>query len=188
MRLLTLVGPGGIGKTRLALQAAAQEAFAFRDGACFVPLAAVRSPDLVAEAIAHALSLPPAGAGDPRASLLNYLRAGERDLLLVLDNLEHLLDSADLLVAILDQAPGVTVLATSRERLNLRVEQVLAIHGLPVEGSGLRLEDAPAVRLFVQSAQRASAGFEPAPEDLTCVARVCQLVEGMPLAIELAAA
>ncbi len=188
VRLLTLVGPGGIGKTRLALQAAAQEAFAFRDGACFVPLAAVRAPDLVAQAIAHALGLPPAGAGDPRASLLQYLQAGKRDLLLVLDNLEHLLDIAELLVAIFDQAPGVTVLATSRERLNLRVEHVLTIYGLPVESAGPGLEDSPAVQLFLQNAQRASAGFALAHEDLACVARVCQLVEGMPLAIELAAA
>lgn len=128
-QLLTLVGPGGIGKTRLALQAAAQALDAFPHGVYLVPLASVSSTEFLAPAIADALSLSFYGSADPQAQLLNYLR--EKEMLLVLDNLEHLLEGTSLLSDILSSASGIKLLVTSRERLNLQREWVREVHGLP---------------------------------------------------------
>jgi len=187
-RLLTLVGPGGIGKTRLALQAAINLHGSFPDGVYFVPLAALNSAALLVPAIAGALDSTVHGPADPRAQLLAYLR--EKDLLLVLDNFEHLLAGADVLSDLVEAAPGVLLLATSREPLHLRAEWLLDIQGLPVperaDDSGV--EQSSAVRLFVQTANRMQADFALSPENIPSVVRICQLVAGMPLAIELAAA
>jgi predicted ATPase/Tfp pilus assembly protein PilF len=200
-RLLTLTGPGGIGKTRLALQLAHEQAEAavqpFPDGVIFVQLAPIRSPEHLFPAIADAIGFVFYGPGEPAEQLFNALRG--RTLLLVLDNAEHLLGPlsmeseehlASLLSALLRRAPGVKVLATSRERLNLQGEWVFEIHGLPIpppdqtEG----LEEYSAVTLFLQSARRVRPGFELTGRDRTAVVRICQLTDGMPLAIELAAA
>lgn len=196
-RLLTLTGPGGIGKTRLAIEAASRCSGAFPDGVHFVPLASLGSPTFLVPAIADSLGFAFQGQADPRAQLLGYLQ--DRQALLVLDNAEHLLDGAELLAEVLEGAPKVKLLVTSRERLSLRGEWLFELQGLPVpppqaangaEGSdpGEGVENYSAIALFAQSARRVQAGFALAPEERPAVARICRLVEGMPLAIELAAA
>jgi predicted ATPase/transcriptional regulator with XRE-family HTH domain len=187
-RLLTLIGPGGIGKTRLAIEVASRHQDLFPDGTCFVSLAALNSPAFLVPAIADALGFVFQGQIESRIQLLNYLRA--KRTLLVLDNVEHLLEGVGLFAEMLERAPGVKLLATSRERLNLQGEWVFEIQGLPVPATGQArgAEEYSAVALFVQSAQRAQAGFELQAEEQLPVVRICQIVEGMPLGIELAAA
>jgi predicted ATPase/transcriptional regulator with XRE-family HTH domain len=187
-RLLTLAGTGGIGKTRLAIEVASRHQDLFPDGSCFVSLAALHSSAFLVPAIADALGFAFQGQVEPRIQLLNYLRA--RGVLLVLDNVEHLLEGVGLFAEMLERAPGVKLLVTSRERLNLQGEWVFEIQGLPVPATDQpgRAEEYSAVALFVQSARRAQAGFELRTEEWPWVARICQMVEGMPLGIELAAA
>jgi predicted ATPase/DNA-binding SARP family transcriptional activator len=197
-RLLTLVGPGGVGKTRLAIEAVGTLIQSPPDQTwlsytvCFVPLAPVSEADMLVPAICNALDLPVHGAGDPRQQLLDYLR--NKALLLVLDNVEHLLDGIDLVTDILAMTPGIKILATSREALNLRQECLYPVEGLSFPSTvGARaaerrdLESYSAVELFVRCARRASVGFSLSAEK-QWVVRICQLVEGLPLAIELAAA
>ncbi len=186
-RLLTLVGPGGIGKTRLALQSAAGQVEAFRHGVYFVPLAPLAAGDLLVPAIAEALRFTFYQRDNPRTQLLNYLR--EKNILLVMDNFEHLIAAAGLVSEILTAAPQVRVLATSRERLNLREEQVFLVEGMrfPEGNQEEGLDDFSSVKLFLQSARRLLPGFELIPGERPCVARICRLVQGTPLGIELAA-
>lgn len=191
-RLLTLVGPGGIGKTRLAVRAAAN-ADPFGDGIFFIPLVGVGAGDLVVAAIADALGFLFHGGESPRAQLLDDMR--DKAMLLVLDNFEHLLVAADLLAEIIQTAPRVKLLVTSRERLNLSAEWLFQVDGLEYPAADLSaarglpsaVEDYSATQLFVQGARRVRLGFVLAPEDKPYVARFCRAVEGMPLAIELAA-
>lgn len=197
--LLTLVGPGGIGKTRLAVRAAAGME-TFRDGVFFVPLVGVGTAELVVHALATALGLTLRGGESARTQLLDFLR--DKEMLLVVDNFEHLLDATDLLTEIIATAPRIKMLVTSRERLNIGAEWVLQVEGLEYPTADERpptadlaisrqrsaVESYSAVQLFVQSARRARLGFVLAEEDKSSVARFCQMVEGMPLAIELAAA
>ncbi|HEX8683230.1 MAG TPA: BTAD domain-containing putative transcriptional regulator, partial [Ardenticatenaceae bacterium] len=187
-RLLTLVGPGGTGKTRLALQVAAQQAETLANGASLVSLASLASADLLVPSIASAVGLTSFGAADPKTQLLNHLR--DRQMLLLLDNFEHLMDGADLLTEILQEAPGVKLLVTSRERLNLLGEWLFEVQGLPVPQNGhdATEEESSALMLFVQSARRVRSGFALTAAERPHVVRICQLVEGMPLGIELAAA
>ncbi|MDX1995471.1 MAG: BTAD domain-containing putative transcriptional regulator [bacterium] len=186
-RLLTLVGPGGIGKTRLAIQAASDLAPHFPDGVYFVSLVGVWFPEFIVQTVLSALNCTPSAHEDVKRVLLEMLR--EMRLLLVFDNFEHLLDSAELISEILAAAPQVKVLTTSRERLNLQEEWLLETGGLPfpaaLPNGTQNLEDYGAVRLFMQSARRVRPEF--ALHDPASVARICRLVEGMPLAIELAA-
>jgi predicted ATPase len=185
-RLLTLLGPGGIGKTRLALQAATEALDRFLNGVYFIPLASVSLPDFLVPTIADVLGLEFHGARKPTERLLDYLR--EKELLLVMDNLEHLLQGVGLLTDILRNAPFVKILVTSRERLNLRAEWLLDVQGLayPENGPAVEATNYSAVLLFLQNAQRARAGFALSEKNLPHVSRICQLVEGIPLGIELA--
>jgi predicted ATPase/Tfp pilus assembly protein PilF len=186
-RLVTLVGPGGIGKTRLALEAAAGGVDNFPHGVYFVPLAPVGSPDHLVPTVADSVGFSFYGGQDPKAQLLDYLRG--KQALLVMDNFEHLLDGALLVGDVLDGAPGVTVLATSRERLNLSAEWAVEVSGLQVpETAGAdNPERFSALQLFAASARRARAAFALSEEQRPSAVRICQVVEGMPLAIELAA-
>jgi predicted ATPase len=188
-RLLTLIGPGGIGKTRLALQVASELADAYADGVAFVALVALTSADALAPTIAGAFHLPAPAGEDPSSQLLNYLR--QQEMLLVLDNMEHLLEGVDLLASILQIAPGVRLLVTSRERLNLQGEWLFDLGGLEIPPSYGALEDRfeqySAVALFLQRAQQSRPSFSPDAADKIAIVRICQLVQGMPLAIELAA-
>lgn len=189
-RLLTLLGPGGSGKTRLALEAAAGVGDAFADGVYFVPLAAVTDPDLLPAAVAAALAFPLSGAATPRVQLLHYLRG--KEVLLVIDNMEHLLDGALLLAELLGLAPRVKLLATSREPLALQHEWRFDVPGLPFPTDDATDPEAAqrysAVALFVQRARRANPDFVLTADEATAVVRICQLVDGMPLGLELAAA
>ena len=195
-RLLTLIGPGGTGKTRLALQAAANALSSgspWRDGVIFVPLAPLSSPDSLVPALANALGFQfyKEGHLEPRQQLLDYVR--HKQMLLVLDNVEHLLDeqTARLSSDILAAAPQVKLLATSRSRLNVRGEQLYPVAGMrwPKEGQAVVNAAAfSAIQLFRQSAERVQPGFQIGPDNLADIVRICALVDGTPLALELAAA
>jgi predicted ATPase/DNA-binding SARP family transcriptional activator len=184
-RLVTLVGPGGVGKTRLAIELARAAIDEFADGACFVTLAPVSGHEQVATTIARQLDvvlMPTETAAD---ALIRRLR--NREMLLVLDNFEHVLEAASLASDLIDAATRLTVLVTSREPLQLRVERLFRLDPLELpapDGNG----DAPAVALFVAVAQALEAGFVLGEEDAPAVARVCRRLDGLPLAIELAAA
>lgn len=187
-RLVTIVGPGGIGKSRLAIEAGSQRVGDFRHGVHFVPLAQVRSVDLLVAAIADVLGVSLQGRSEPRAQLLNFLQ--DKETLLILDSFEYLLGAADVVLDILQHAPNVTLLVTSQERLNLQAESVLWLQGLSFprsdqDGAPMQYD---AARLFVERAGRAQIGFNPSGQEMRSVIRICQLVEGMPLGIELAAA
>jgi predicted ATPase/transcriptional regulator with XRE-family HTH domain len=189
-RLITLLGPGGMGKTRLALHVVERRP-AFADGVAVVPLAAVASADLLAPTIASAVGCSLHGSGDPVEQLARYLC--DKQLLLLLDNMEHLRDGAganrSLLTVILEQAPGVRLLVTSRERMHLSGEWVVELQGLPLpRRDDESFDRSSAVALFLQKAQQVRVGFTPNEADRPHIARICQLVDGMPLAIELAAA
>ena len=192
MRLLTLIGPGGVGKTRLAIAAAEQVAERFPDGVWFVDLAPLADPALVVPTIARVVGVREQPAQDPLAALTTFL--GERSVLLVVDNLEHLLPAAADLDALLAGVPNLTVLATSREPLRLRREQVVEVRPLPVPGAEeaswtvANLAAMPAVQLFVMRAQAADARFELSPANAEAVAELSRRLEGLPLAVELAAA
>ena len=189
-RLITLIGAGGIGKTRLALQAAerALKIGSFLNGVFFVPVGSVASADSLTAAIADACGLTFSGEQGPQAQLVNYLR--EKELLLVLDSLEHLPTASDWVSEILSRTPNVKILLTSRERLNLQLEWLVAVDGLdyPRGAEAADVQRFSAVSLFVERARQARADFELSADAQPSVARVCQLVEGMPLGIELAAA
>ena len=182
--LLTLVGPGGIGKTRLALEAARQ--LTISDGVYFVSLQPLDLSSLILSAIAEALDFKFLQLGDTQQQLLDYLR--EKSLLLVLDNFEHLLDGARLVSDILQTARAMKVLTTSREALNLQEEWVYPVKGMPYpeDDQPTNPEDYSAVRLFAQHARQIRADFS-LTEEQAGVVRICALVEGMPLGIELAA-
>ena len=192
-RLLTLLGPGGIGKTRLALAAAARLVDHFPHGVFFVPLAPLSSAEHIVSALFESLDLTPVERTDPYRQIASYLR--ERQALLVLDNFEHLLEGVNLVAGILEQAKQVKIIATSRERLNLSLETVYPIAGLdhpPQLFVSERLNEADlrrysAVDLLLQRAHMVAPGLALDEEDLRHAVRICQIVQGMPLALVLAA-
>jgi predicted ATPase/class 3 adenylate cyclase len=189
-RLVTLTGPGGTGKTRLALQVAAELLDAFPDGVFFVPLAAVRDPELVPSAIASALGLRDQPGQTPAQAVREAL-AGKR-LLLVLDNVEQVAGSAPFVGELLAAAPALEVLATSRLPLRLRAEREYPVTPLALPPANVtapeQLLQYEAVRLFVERAQAVRAGFILTPETAAAVAEITRRLDGLPLAIELAAA
>jgi predicted ATPase/DNA-binding SARP family transcriptional activator len=176
VRLLVLTGAGGSGKTRLALELARETAALFANGAAFVELAPVRDPGLVVAAICHALDVHDVPNQEPLETLIDVLRP--RELLLVVDNAEHLRAAAPIYVELLAHAPRLRMLVTSRAVLHLSGE-----HVYPVEP----LEDEAAVALLVERAREADPGFDPGPADEDTLRRICARLDGLPLAIELAA-
>ncbi len=188
-RLVTIVGPGGVGKTRVALVAAAQAAVSYPDGPWIVELSGLRDAALLANTVASVLGLPEQDSRSALDALLEYLR--DRRLLLILDTCEHVLDAcADLAQAVLREAPGVSVLATSRQPLNMAAEHIFPIGPLPVpEGDRLPggTKRGDAVELFALRAAAAVPGFEVTADNAADVTSVCRRLDGIPLAIELAA-
>ena len=197
-RLLTLAGAGGIGKTRLAQRAAEQVAalgLMFADGVFFAPLAGVLEPASLVSALGQSLGLIFNEQRPPYPQLVDYLRA--KELLLVLDSFEHLLPGAALLRDLLAAAPGLKLLVTLREPLALQAEWLLRVEGLTYPDlaecspdAGGDCLDCPysAVQLFIQAAQRAQVAFTPGPERCPSVFAICHALEGIPLALEIAAA
>ncbi len=186
-RLLTIVGPGGAGKTRLALQAAYGHVTVFADGAAFVSLASVTDPLMIPSAIAQGLRFSFSSAASRKTQILQYL--ADKILLLILDNVEQLGDKVTFLAEILETAPQVKCLVTSRQRLNLQEEWVFPLQGLPLPDTHDRqsIPENSAAALFMQSARRHAPHFKPNPDDWQAVGRICHLVDGMPLGLELAA-
>ncbi len=190
-RVLTLVGPGGVGKTRLALHLAHSVSRDYRDGVVWVELAPLADPALVPAAIAAAIGLEEVGVGAPAVALRSWLR--DLQMLLVLDNLEHLPDASPDLAQLLLGCPQLRVLATSRSPLQIRGEQEYHVRPLQVPPDDLAesehdLAAFAAVRLFVQQAQRADPDFALTAEDASAVASICRRLDGLPLALELVAA
>jgi predicted ATPase/DNA-binding SARP family transcriptional activator len=187
-RLLTIVGPGGVGKTRLALEVASRLQARFRDGARFVDLAPAGTPASVVSSVAEATGAAPDGRGASVGAVTEHVR--EKEMLLVLDNLEHLADGGlAIVVALLERAPAVTILATSRVRLAVPGEWIHDLVGLTYErAADDGAEVADAITLFVRAARRVRPELESGPTELASIARICTLVEGLPLALELAAA
>ena len=190
-RLVTLLGPGGTGKTRLALQVAAEVLDAFPDGVWWAPLAAIADPGLVLQAIAAVFGVRE-GPGEPLGKTL-AAHLGQRKTLLLLDNVEHLIAAAPEIDGLLRAAPGLVVLATSREPLRLRAEREFPVAPLPLPRRGAKPtpEEAlvfPAIRLFVDRAQAVKPGFTLDAANVSDVVAVCRRLDGLPLAIELAAA
>jgi predicted ATPase/DNA-binding XRE family transcriptional regulator len=189
-RMVTLVGAGGMGKTRLALEIAHRLANQLPHGATFVALAPLQSAQHLAPALAAASDIPLAGAPSPDEAVLTWL--ANKGMLLVFDNFEHLLNDAAAITwvkEILRRAAGVQLLITSRERLRISGERTFELGGLG-QGSGnnYRLEDSDSVRLFLARAEQIAGDFLLDATNRNAVARICKLVDGMPLGIELAAA
>ena len=176
LRLVTILGLGGMGKTRLAIETAQRRMGRYPDGVTFIPLAPLSSAEQILPALADALGFQFGKGDDPRQQVLDYLSA--RHMLLLFDNFEHVLTGAGLLAELLKAAPSLKIIVTSHERLNLSGETVYAIGGMDYSGA----------QLFLLSAQRVQAGFEIGPEDEAAIRHICRLVGGMPLGIVLAAA
>jgi predicted ATPase/DNA-binding CsgD family transcriptional regulator len=189
-RLVSLVGPGGVGKTRLAIRAAADLTRGFPDGGWLVEFGELHDPALVGTAVMAALDLRDQTATEPNVLIRSYL--ADKELLLVLDNCEHVLDAAARLVSdVLSVAPGVRLIATSREPLSVAGEQVLPVPPLQLPSPHAeplaRLRQNEAVSLFVERAAAASGSFELTVANQSAVVELCRRLDGLPLAIELAA-
>ncbi|MDQ3435632.1 MAG: AAA family ATPase, partial [Actinomycetota bacterium] len=190
VRLVTLTGPGGVGKTRLALRVAEALAGSFADGVVFVPLAPVTDPDLVLPTLAGALGVRP--AGDQPLTELLAATLQDRHLLLLLDNLEQVVEAAPFVTKLLTDCPRLTALVTSRVVLQVSGEQAFPVppFALPDAGetTASKLGDVEAVRLFVARARARRPDFALTDANAAAVAEVCRRLDGLPLAIELAAA
>jgi predicted ATPase/DNA-binding XRE family transcriptional regulator len=191
VRLLTLTGPGGVGKTRLALEVAAHLRGAFADGVVFVPLAPLGDVALLTSVLAEALGVRDVAGQTLQETLEQHLRC--RQMLLLLDNFEHLLAAAPLVADLVGACPELKVLATSRAPLRLGGERQFPVPPLPLSGTAPRspaeiLEHSPAVELFRQRAHAAMPAFELTAANAVAVARICRRLDGLPLAIELASA
>jgi predicted ATPase/class 3 adenylate cyclase len=189
VRLLTLTGAGGVGKTRLAVDAAHELYADYADGARFVSLAALRAPDEVPAAVAQALEVVPLPGDSPHDSVARFLSA--KHMLMVLDNCEHVLAAMPFVSRLLADCPALTVLATSREPLAVGGEARYVVAPLAFPPPGIdpdAIANAPAVELFAERAHTHDSDFALTPDTAAPVAEICRRVDGLPLAVELAAA
>ena len=191
LRCLTLTGLGGVGKTQLALQTARELLSEFADGVFFVDLAAIHDADLIAPLILSALGLEPVPHQAPLPNLSAHLR--DKEMLLLLDNLEQITAAAPVLAELLAAAPKVKALATSRLRLSLYGEQVIEVHPLPLPDPHQPLKlgvlaQSPAVKLFVKRLRAVRSNFTLTAENAPAVVEICRRLDGLPIALELAAA
>ncbi|MFW6185006.1 MAG: NB-ARC domain-containing protein, partial [Chloroflexota bacterium] len=194
-RLVTILGPGGIGKSRLALAVAASVLDEFANGVYFVPLAPLTSAENIVSTVADRIGFQFFEAGNPQKQLVTSLRS--KQMLLIMDNFEHVLDGAAFVSNVLETAPGVKILVTSRQRLRLSMESVYTLSGMdypPADGDGAaaRLAESDltrysAMQLLLQRARMVRPDLQPGPAELQQMARICRLVQGMPLALVLAA-
>jgi diguanylate cyclase (GGDEF)-like protein len=186
-RLLTIIGPGGVGKTRLALQVGAELQEEFPSGVFWIPFATIMDVEMVLASLAAALGFTFYGGEDPEIQFFNFLQ--EKQVLLLLDNLEHLSDGVDVLSRLLEKASQVKLICTSRERLNLQGEAVLLLHGMdiPAKASLEHIEGFSAVQLFLQAARLANTDFVLDQSNKDEIIQICQMVDGLPLGIEMAA-
>jgi len=194
-RLLTLTGMGGIGKTRLAIEFASRQRDSFPAGVHYVPLASVNSTESIIPAVAAALEFSFSGPANLTEQLINYMSVKmKRSALLILDNLEHLIvqssDTVDLVSELIRRLPELKILSTSRERLNLQGEWMYELHGLPVPPVEFEdnLDDYSSAILFLQRSRQINPDFTINDSEKSDLIRICRLVDGVPLAIELAAA
>ena len=191
-RLVTVVGTGGLGKTRLSLQVAADALDDFPDGAWLVELAPLADPQLVPQAVASVLGVKEELGRSVSQALIRH--CGDRKLMLILDNCEHLIDAcAALAAALLQSVPDLKILASSRERLNIRGETTYLLPPFVVpdpqgKPTIAELAQSDAVRLFIERAMAAQPSFRPTEQNAACIAAICYRLDGIPLAIELAAA
>ncbi len=188
VRLVTITGPGGVGKTSLALHVARVVQDSFADGVCFVSLAPIRDPTLILATIAHALSLPESPNRLLFDSLKDHLR--DRQILLLLDNFEQIISAAPLLTELLSACARLQLLVTSREALRVHGEQEFLLSPLVLPDQA-RIADVlqyPGIALFVERAQAAQLEFQLTPQNAAAVTEICSHLDGLPLALELAAA
>jgi predicted ATPase/DNA-binding SARP family transcriptional activator len=187
-RLLTVVGPGGIGKSRLAIEAARKQLEKFKNGVFHVSLEGMENPDAITQALAKSMKLTFYRGPEPKMQLLEFLQ--DKEILFVLDNFEHLLEGAPLILEILENSINIQVLATSREKLSLQGESIFEVQGLklPPETVTENVGEFSSVQLFLHRAQQVFSKINQETDSLGEIASICRLVEGMPLAIELASA
>jgi predicted ATPase/DNA-binding XRE family transcriptional regulator len=185
VRLLTLIGPGGVGKTRLAIEVARRSREAFADGVVFVTLAPLRDPELVPAALAETLGVKDVADRSLQDALERHLQG--KEMLLLVDNMEHLLPAVPVVADLVEGCPGLTVLATSRAPLRLSAEQQFPVAPLSLD-EAVSPARSPAVRLYLERAKAIAPDFELTDANVATVARICQRLDGLPLAIELAAA
>jgi predicted ATPase/DNA-binding SARP family transcriptional activator len=187
-RLLTLVGPGGIGKSRLAIEAARKHLGKLKTGVFHVSLEGMEKPDAIIQAVGKTLKLSFSQGPEVKVQLLELLQ--EKEILLVLDNIEHSFEGAPFIVEILENSPNIQVLVTSREKLTLQGEQVFEVQGLklPSETVTENVREYSSVQLFLHGGQQVFSKINQKMDSLIEIANICRLVEGMPLAIELASA
>jgi predicted ATPase len=192
VRWLTLTGPGGVGKTRLAVHVAREVGPAFGGATYFVPLAGVADGDQLVASLSLVFDAKPGGGETPIAGLTRHLRALGAPVLLVLDNFEHLAAAAVQVAELLERCETIKILAASRARLNISAEHEYSVAPLATPDGIVRraadVAEAPAIRLFVDRARSARAGFTLTDENAPAVTEICRVLDGLPLAIELAAA
>ena len=186
-RLITIVGMSGVGKTRLGIQVGAKYLRMFPDGVWFIPLSSVHSVDSIASRIIQAMGM---NMDDPDPEVVVFKNLANMNALLIVDNFEHLLDGSTLLLKILRQAPQVKIVVTSQRRLNFQAACLLQLRGLPYpEGDDpVDFHDYAAVKLFISRANRGAPGCQITDDDIPHIIRICKMVDGLPLGIELAAA
>lgn len=185
-RILTITGSGGIGKTRLAIQVGAETIENFTDGVFFVPLEFLDSKELIVNKIADSTGFNFYSREEPVVQLINYLK--EKEMLLIMDNFEHIINGAEIVSQILRNTKKIKFLITSREVLKIQGEWIYELKGLEYPGKEEKFEEYDGVKLFIEVARRVKPDFIPSEEDRKWVTKICQIVQGLPLAIEIASA